>query len=147
MSLSRPKKGKRARRGRISYAQLGINQLGAVYEALLSYRGFFANELLYEVKKKGEKHNELETGYFVTAEQFQQYDEEEKVTHSVYEGGEKKTRYKKFEKGSFIYRMAGRDREKSASYYTPEVLTHSLAVFKGSIFSLYNSFKAYFTNE
>ncbi len=127
MSISKPKKGKK--RGRISYAQLGINQLGAVYEALLSYRGFFANELLYEVKKKGEKTNLLETGYFVTTEQFLQYDEEEKVTHTVYEGGEKKSRYKTFEKGSFIYRMAGRDREKSASYYTPEVLTHSLVKY------------------
>ena len=39
MSLSREGKGKR--RGRISYAQLGINQLGAVYEALLCFRGFF----------------------------------------------------------------------------------------------------------
>ena len=29
-------------------------------------------------------------------------------------------------KGSFIYRMAGRDRERSASYYTPEVLTRCL---------------------
>jgi hypothetical protein len=35
MSLTRPGKGGK-RRGRISYAQLGINQLGAVYEALLS---------------------------------------------------------------------------------------------------------------
>ena len=33
MSLTRPAKGRRGRRGRISYAQLGINQLGAVYEA------------------------------------------------------------------------------------------------------------------
>lgn len=32
-------------------------------------------------------------------------------------------------KGSFIYRMAGRDREKSASYYTPEVLTQSLVKY------------------
>ena len=53
MSLTRPAKGRRGRRGRISYAQLGINQLGAVYEALLSYRGFFAEEDLYEVKKAG----------------------------------------------------------------------------------------------
>jgi len=30
---------------------------------------------------------------------------------------------KSYEKGSFIFRLAGRDREKSASYYTPEVLT------------------------
>ena len=128
MSLSKEKTGK-SRRGRISYSQLGINQLGAVYEALLSYRGFFAQETLYEVKKKGDKYSELETGYFVTAEQFNEYDEDEKVTHTVYEGGEKKTRYKKFEKGSFIYRMAGRDREKSASYYTPEVLTKSLVKY------------------
>ena len=49
MSLSRPARGRRGRRGRISYAQLGINQLGAVYEALLSYRGFFAEEDLHEV--------------------------------------------------------------------------------------------------
>tara|TARA_B100001059_G_scaffold82307_1_gene80411 strand:- start:16919 stop:18769 length:1851 start_codon:yes stop_codon:yes gene_type:complete len=128
MSLSKQKSGK-SRRGRISYSQLGINQLGAVYEALLSYRGFFAQETLYEVKKKGDKYSELETGYFVTAEQFNEYDEDEKVTHTVYEGGEKKTRYKKFDKGSFIYRMAGRDREKSASYYTPEVLTKSLVKY------------------
>ncbi|WP_142910409.1 hypothetical protein, partial [Klebsiella pneumoniae] len=51
MSLSRPGKGRFNRRGRISYRQLGINQLGAVYEALLSYRGFFASDDLYEVKK------------------------------------------------------------------------------------------------
>ena len=51
------KKGKRGKknqqRGRISYAQLGINQLGAVYEGLLSYSGFFAQETLYEVKPAG----------------------------------------------------------------------------------------------
>src|SRR5690606_41214657 len=47
MSLSAPQgKGKFKRRGRISYATLGINQLGAVYEALLSFRGFFAEETL-----------------------------------------------------------------------------------------------------
>ena len=67
MSLSRPGSGARRRRGRISYGQLGINQLGAVYEALLSFRGFFATEDLYEVKKAGESPNALETGYFVNA--------------------------------------------------------------------------------
>ena len=51
MSLTRPTSG-RKRRGRVSYTQLGINQLGAVYEALLSYRGFFATEDLYEVAPK-----------------------------------------------------------------------------------------------
>lgn len=51
MSLSRGSSGKNSRRGRISYATLGINQLGAVYEALLSFRGFFAEEDLYEVRR------------------------------------------------------------------------------------------------
>ncbi|MBE9546431.1 MAG: class I SAM-dependent DNA methyltransferase, partial [Proteobacteria bacterium] len=122
MSLSRAKKGKKNRRGRISYAQLGINQLGAVYEALLSYQGFFAETDLYEVKKAGEKHNVLETAYFVKPEDIEQYTEEERVY-------EEDGSLVKYEKGTFIYRLAGRDREKSASYYTPEVLTQCLVKY------------------
>ena len=34
-----------------------------------------------------------------------------------------------YEKGTFIYRLAGREREKSASYYTPEVLTRCLVKY------------------
>ena len=51
MSLSRSREqgGRTRRRGRVSYATLGISQLGAVYEALLSFRGFFAKEELYEL--------------------------------------------------------------------------------------------------
>lgn len=128
MSLSRPAKGKR-RRGRISYAQLGINQLGAVYEALLSYRGFFATEDLYEVQKAGGTYSLLDTGYFVNAAALEQYKDDEKVyeQHSSDAYGHKSL--KKYPKGTFIYRMAGRDREKSASYYTPEVLTKSLVKY------------------
>ncbi|MGL5041170.1 MAG: hypothetical protein ACRC6D_13935 [Aeromonas sp.] len=122
MSLSRAGKGRRGRRGRISYRQLGINQLGAVYEALLSYRGFFASDDLYEVKKAGEEFNPLETGYFVTAAEIGKYRDEEKVFNL--DGS-----LCCHPKGSFIYRMAGRDREKSASYYTPEVLTRSLVKY------------------
>lgn len=128
MSLSRPAKGKR-RRGRISYAQLGINQLGAVYEALLSYRGFFANEDLYEVKKAGDKYNILDTGYFVNAEALEQYKDDEKVYEKEAADQYGNKQLKKYAKGTFIYRMAGRDREKSASYYTPEVLTKSLVKY------------------
>lgn len=125
MSLSRPAKGKR-RRGRISYAQLGINQLGAVYEALLSYRGFFAQDDLYEVKKADTEPDALDTGYFVTAEALADYDDSERV-YDLNERGEKTLRLHR--KGSFIYRLAGRDRQKSASYYTPEVLTRSLVKY------------------
>ncbi|WP_444934146.1 Eco57I restriction-modification methylase domain-containing protein [Microbulbifer sp. JTAC008] len=125
MSLSRPGKG-RKRRGRISYAQLGINQLGAVYEALLSYRGFFASEDLYEVKKAGENPDALDTGYFVNAQELEQYNDDEKVYDNNAQGHKELRIHRK---GSFIYRLAGRDREKSASYYTPEVLTQSLVKY------------------
>jgi hypothetical protein len=121
MSLSR-QGGRNNRRGRISYAQLGINQLGAVYEALLSYQGFFAETDVYEVKKAGEPDDELKNAYFVKAEELEKYTDDEKVYNS--EGT-----LKKYEKGTFIYRLAGRDREKSASYYTPEVLTKCLVKY------------------
>ncbi|MFC1743404.1 Eco57I restriction-modification methylase domain-containing protein [Candidatus Riflebacteria bacterium] len=122
MSLSRQKKEKKSRRGRISYAQLGINQLGAVYEALLSYTGFFAETDLYEVKKAIDSYNELEIAYFVKDVDLGEYTEEEKVYN-------KDGTLKKHEKGKFIYRLAGRDRQKSASYYTPEVLTKCLVKY------------------
>jgi type I restriction-modification system DNA methylase subunit len=127
MSLTRKVSGRgKKRRGRVSYAQLGINQLGAVYEALLSYRGFFAHQDLYEVKKVKDKPTELETGYFVTADEIGDYKEDEKVTDTN-DDGHKTLRVHK--QGTFIYRLAGRDREKSASYYTPEVLTKCLVKY------------------
>ena len=122
MSISEAK-GK-VRSGRISYAQLGINQLGAVYEALLSYRGFLAEEDLYEVKRAGDKDdNPLEVGYFVTEEQLGEYSEDERVRNK------EDNSLRKYPKGTFIYRLAGREREKSASYYTPEVLTQCLVKY------------------
>ncbi len=129
MSLSRLEKGRFSQRRRVSYRFLGINQLGAVYEALLSYRGFFAREDLYEVKKAGEEFNELETGYFVTADEITKYHEDEKVYEPRDTDDKRKGSLRVHRKGSFIYRMAGRDREKSASYYTPEVLTRSLVKY------------------
>lgn len=120
LSLSREQRGNR-RRGRISYANLGINQLGAVYEALLSYKGFIARETLYEVKQAGTNPTELENAYFVTESQLHEYTEEERVF--------KEGKLVRYSEGTFIYRLAGRDREKSASYYTPEVLTKSLVKY------------------
>ncbi|MEK9703913.1 MAG: class I SAM-dependent DNA methyltransferase, partial [Deltaproteobacteria bacterium] len=64
MSLSSGERGRR--RGRVSYQLLSINQLGAVYEALLSYRGFFAKENLYEVKPANSPAPDpLEAAWFV----------------------------------------------------------------------------------
>ncbi len=126
MSISRPRNSKE-RKGRISYSALGINQMGAVYEALLSYRGFIAEEDLYEVKRAGDKFNELDVGYFVKENELVNYDE--KTERVRYESGEKKGQLRMYEKGTFIYRLAGREREKSASYYTPEVLTKCLVKY------------------
>ena len=132
MSLSRPGAGSRGRRGqarragRISYAQLGINQLGAVYEALLAYRGFFAEEDLYEVKpakQSAEAQDALAPAYFVPQRDLGQYADEEKVQDRD-ENGHLRLRVHK--RGAFIYRLAGRDRQKSASYYTPESLTRTV---------------------
>lgn len=122
MSLTRATGKKNSRRGRISYANLGINQMGAVYEALLSYRGFIAKEDLFEVKAKGEKVDDLDVGYFVPERELNQYDEDERVRLD-----DGKLRVHK--KGKFIYRLAGREREKSASYYTPECLTKCLVKY------------------
>lgn len=114
LSLSRAGKG---RRGRISYAQLGISQLGSVYEGLLSYTGFFVEEKdgLYEVKPEGEPYDPLKQAFFVPKNALAEYKEEEKV----YDEG----RLVHHPQGSFVYRLAGRNRQKSASYYTPDVLT------------------------
>ena len=125
MSISRPSNG-RERKGRISYSALGINQMGAVYEALLSYRGFIAKEDLYEVKRAGDKFNELDVGYFVSERELDKYTEDERVRYEDYE---RKGKLRMYEKGTFIYRLAGREREKSASYYTPEVLTKCLVKY------------------
>jgi len=162
MSLSRGQ-GKGKRSGRVSYQLLSINQLGAVYEALLSYRGFFAAEDLYEVKAAPQKsrasagddadegtdaeegdgsgeevtegrrgRNEgngadlLENAWFVPAGRLSDYKEDERV----YDINEARHRVlRKHARGSFIYRLAGRDRQKSASYYTPQVLTQCLVKY------------------
>ena len=121
LSLSR--ENDRTRRGRISYRQLGINQLGAVYEGLLSYTGFFAEpDDLYEVKKADEEEDALKQAYFVPLKDLERYKDSEKVYDA--DG-----RVKRYPKGTFIYRLAGRDRQKSASYYTPEVLTRCVVKY------------------
>ena len=122
MSLTRESGRRGVRRGRISYSTLGINQMGAVYEALLSYRGFIAQETLFEVKRERDEINELDVGYFVPERELDNYTEAERARYT--DG-----KLRKHEKGAFIYRLAGREREKSASYYTPEVLTKCLVKY------------------
>ncbi len=127
LSLSREKNSSKYGRGRISYAQLGINQLGAVYEGLLSYTGFFAQETLYEVKPADVKESdEMEQTYFIPGDQLDRYEPEEFI---YIEAPDSTKQRKSYPKGAFIFRLAGRDREKSASYYTPEVLTECVVKY------------------
>lgn len=114
--LSKEQKGRD--RGFISYSDLGINQLGAVYEGLMSYTGFFATTDLYEVAKDGDASKgswvvPVERSSGISPKDFVQT--EDPIT------GEKKAVL--HERGSFVFRLAGRERQQSASYYTPEVLT------------------------
>ncbi|WP_341667092.1 class I SAM-dependent DNA methyltransferase [Alcaligenes sp. SDU_A2] len=157
MSLTRSQ-GRGQRKGRVSYQLLSINQLGAVYEALLSYRGFFASEDLYEVQPAPKKQKAaatqdddddeddaspngdddsatsasaaatdlLDNAWFVPASRLHEYAENERV-YDRNDAGHLVLR--KHERGRFIYRLAGRDRQKSASYYTPQVLTQCLVKY------------------
>ena len=126
-----PGKGSSGAAGFISYAQLGINQLGAVYEGLMAYSGFFADEDLLEVAKNGDPSDgtwmlpvtdagDYPAEVFVTREN-QATGIPERILH---------------QRNSFVYRLSGRDRQRTASYYTPEVLTrcvvkHALAELLG----------------
>lgn len=103
--------------GRISYANLGVNQLGSVYESLLAYRGFYAEEDYIEVHKAGKPEDGT---WLVPYSRMGAFDVASEVVLDE-ETGEPR----RLAKGTFVYRLNGRDRQKSASYYTPEVLTRS----------------------
>ncbi|MEU4643971.1 class I SAM-dependent DNA methyltransferase [Micromonospora sp. NPDC023814] len=112
------KGGKKRRGGFISYAQLGINQLGAVYEGLMSYTGFVATEQLYEVAKNGDP---KDGSWMIPASKADEYDDNVFVyKEDAYTGVRSRVSY---QPGQFVYRLAGRDRQTSASYYTPQSLT------------------------
>ena len=113
------KKGKNQRGGFISYAQLGINQLGAVYEGLMSYTGFIAAEELYEVAKKGDPSG---GSWMIPASKVPFYGDDVFVKEKDENGFPTGERIR-YHPGSFVYRLAGRDRQTSASYYTPQSLT------------------------
>ena len=128
-SLSLSEEKSRKSRGRISYANLGINQLGSVYESLLAYRGFYAKEDYIEVHPK-DKEDET---YLVQRSRMADFKEEEILR-------DRNGNMEILPKGQFVYRLNGRDRKKSASYYTPEVLTKSTVKYtlKGFVEKLDN---------
>ncbi|MGW5778968.1 hypothetical protein [Streptomyces sp. NPDC003863] len=124
--------GQKGRQGGfISYRNLGIIQLGAVYEGLMSYTGIIDEEKeLAEVaksggKKAGKQYGDPDKGsWLVPADRLKDYPENTHVVYSAQDTEQHGLRGpKKYAPGRFVYRLAGRDRETSASYYTPESLT------------------------
>lgn len=120
-------RGARRRGGWISYANLGINQLGAVYEGLMSYSGVLTTQPMVEVAKGGDA---SKGSWLVPEADSGRYADSDIVRVTDPTTGERRIR--RYGAGEFAYRLSGRDRERSASYYTPEVLTqcvvrHSLA--------------------
>ncbi len=101
----------------ISYSTLGINQLGAVYEGLMAYSGFLATEPLFQVDKDADPDN---GSWVIPIDRADEFPEEVFLTKEGRDGFTKRVRY---EEGEFVFRLSGRDRQRSASYYTPEVLT------------------------
>ena len=127
-----------------------------MYEGLLSYSGFFVEPEggLYEVQQKPKKEkpededeegdesedetparrrraprkpqknsfDPLKPAYFVTAKELESYEDAERVYDD-------RGRLVHHGRGKFIYRLRGRDRQKSASYYTPEVLTQCVVKY------------------
>ncbi|MFJ8532822.1 hypothetical protein [Streptomyces sp. NPDC093591] len=129
--LTMKEAGQKGRQGGfISYRNLGINQLGAVYEGLMSYTGIIAEEELAEVAKPGAKKGDKQYGdpekgsWLIPADRLKDYPENTQVVYSAQDAEQYGLRGpKKYAPGRFVYRLAGRDRETSASYYTPESLT------------------------
>lgn len=129
--LTMKEAGQKGRQGGfISYRNLGIIQLGAVYEGLISYTGIIADEELAEVAKPGVKQGDKQYGdpekgsWLIPADRLSQYRENTHVVYSAQDAEQYGLRGpKKYPEGTFVYRLAGRDRETSASYYTPESLT------------------------
>lgn len=116
----------------VSYANLELNQLGAVYEGLMAYTGFVALEDRYEVaaRKKGEKKSAEGIGrsadpsrgsWTIPTVDADKFPEDVFVTTTDPHTGEPSRVLHK--KGTFVFRLAGRDRARSASFYTPSVLT------------------------
>lgn len=115
LSLARVGSGKSARTQRVHYAGLGLNQLGAVYEGLLSLKPEILQQdvILLTKEKKDAAHR------YVPAKDKAKFD---KKMFAEDEDGLMTRR-----SGEFLLTPVGLERKFSASFYTPEVLTRFLA--------------------
>src|SRR5699024_1739467 len=117
--LSKVKSGKD--RGFISYATLGVTELGQVYEGLMSFTGFIAEEDLYEVAPEGKADK---GSWMLPVSRANDVPADSFVMHEVEAGGGFRTARRRHPHGSFVFRQSSRDLARSASCYSPEVLTN-----------------------
>ena len=141
--------------GRIDYGNLGVVQLGAVYEGLLSWKGFFATEDLIQVcstKKQKAGAGDEEDGEETDDDEDAAPPPRRGAPAGVFDNAipadlptwfvpeaqkdqfrpgeiilERRTgKPRVYKRGEFILHLNGIDRAETASYYTPEVLTEAL---------------------
>ena len=117
MSLAKVGNGKHRRTQRVHYAGLGLNQLGAVYEGLLSLKPEILNNrvilLIKEPKDLAHRYIEFSKKSEVTVDKILRDEETEEIITK--------------EKDEFLLTPVGLERKFSASFYTPEVLTRFVA--------------------
>ena len=123
ISLAKTVSGKKTRTYRVHYAGLGINQLGAVYEGLLSLKPEILAENIVLLKKDKKE----------PAHRYISFDHKDEFSDSLLQYDENNNLVTR-NTGEFILSPVGLERKFSASYYTPEVLTRFLA--KESVDSL-----------
>ena len=109
--------------------QLGINQLGAVYEGLMSYTGFFAERPTCSRSPRTATRPRAPGWCPDASTRRLRPDVASSSGTTRTPAVSERVRYAP---GDFVFRLSGRDRQRSASYYTPEVLTrcvvtHALA--------------------
>ncbi|AKK12014.1 hypothetical protein CUTER_10235 [Corynebacterium uterequi] len=104
-------------RGFVSYASLGVTQLGQVYEGLMSYTGSIAATEMFEVAPKGDA---SKGSWLVTPALAADLPQDSFVQEVTGEGVRRNRRYAP---GDFVFRQSSRDRERSASFYSPPVIT------------------------
>lgn len=110
LSLSRPKR-RSERRERFSYAELGVDQLGSIYEGLLVYEPALVAEETVLARVKGEER------WLTRA----QADENDLEIVTTFDGQPIQK-----QPGQFILRLWGGRRKGSGSYYTPQEITSFL---------------------
>lgn len=74
-------------------------------------------------RAKENQFDPLDVGYFVPASRLEELSQDESVIDP------ETNKLRKHEVGQFILRLAGRDRAKSASDYTPQLLTQCLVKY------------------